>query len=216
MNEPLENRLRTPEQRNLANLQDRLVEALYRVDLDIILHGGTAIWRCYGGNRFSDDVDVYAIAPQLKKLEHSLGWELNRRGVKLEYPKYSTKRIIVFNDTARVKLEIMNKPDGLRAISKEYEKTDGTKLFVRTLKAENFIAEKISAYESRKYIRDAYDLYFLVSNLKEIKGKIKDELTLFIRSAEPPTDEQSLKDIVYSGVAPSFNEIMEYIGGRLK
>ena len=147
MNEPLENRLKTPEQKNLANLQDRLVEALYGVDLDIILHGGTAIWRCYGGNRFSDDIDVYATAPQLKELEHSLGWELNRRGAKLEYPKYSTKRIIVFNDTARVKLEIMDKPNGLRAISKEYEKADGTKLFVRTLKAEDFIAEKIVTYE---------------------------------------------------------------------
>jgi len=216
MSFPLENRLKTPEQKSLARLQDKLVEALYGVDLGIILHGGTAIWRCYGGNRFSDDVDIYATAQQLSRLEHNLTWELNKQGVKIEYPKYSTKRIIVFDDVARVKLEVMDMPAGLRAISKEYEKSDGTKLFVRTLGAEDFLVEKISTYEKRRYARDIYDIYFLVSSLGKIKAEMKSKLVRFIRHAEPPMDEQALKDIVYTGVAPSFKEIREAIGEKLK
>jgi predicted nucleotidyltransferase component of viral defense system len=32
---------------------------MYEKFPNAVIHGRTAIWRCYGSNRFSEDVDVY-------------------------------------------------------------------------------------------------------------------------------------------------------------
>ena len=36
-----------------------IVETLYEIFDNAVLHGGTSIWRCYKGNRISEEVDVY-------------------------------------------------------------------------------------------------------------------------------------------------------------
>ena len=46
----------------IAELQDRVIIELSS-RFGIILHGGTAIWRVYGGRRFSFDVDLYYKKP---------------------------------------------------------------------------------------------------------------------------------------------------------
>ncbi|TDA31485.1 MAG: hypothetical protein DSO04_03905 [Hadesarchaea archaeon] len=56
---PLYLRMRRERHRKVAVLQDMVVEALYRAFPRAVLHGGTAIWRCYSGNRFSEDLDVH-------------------------------------------------------------------------------------------------------------------------------------------------------------
>ena len=47
----------------IAELQDLLVIELSK-RFDFVLHGGTAVWRIYGGKRFSYDVDVYLAKPE--------------------------------------------------------------------------------------------------------------------------------------------------------
>ena len=42
-----------------AKLEDTVIELLYSRHKDLVLHGGTSIWRCYSGNRFSRDLDFY-------------------------------------------------------------------------------------------------------------------------------------------------------------
>ncbi len=39
--------------------QDILVMQIYEDFPTAVIHDGTAIWRCYGSNRFSEDVDIY-------------------------------------------------------------------------------------------------------------------------------------------------------------
>ena len=56
---PLHKRLRKRAHVELALLQDEVMEILYGIENGLVLHGGTAIWRCYGGNRFSEDLDFY-------------------------------------------------------------------------------------------------------------------------------------------------------------
>jgi predicted nucleotidyltransferase component of viral defense system len=56
---PLNQRLRRKQHIEIAKLQDFVMEALYRVFPEAVLHGGTAIWRCYSGSRFSEDIDMY-------------------------------------------------------------------------------------------------------------------------------------------------------------
>lgn len=56
---PLILRIKRKKHRELAGLQDILIENIYEILPETVLHGGTAIWRCYLGNRFSEDIDIY-------------------------------------------------------------------------------------------------------------------------------------------------------------
>jgi predicted nucleotidyltransferase component of viral defense system len=56
---PLILRLKRANHKELAKAQDIIVKALYETFNEAVFHGGTCIWRCYGGNRFSEDIDVY-------------------------------------------------------------------------------------------------------------------------------------------------------------
>jgi Domain of unknown function (DUF1814). len=51
--------IRNQVQLEKAKLEDALVELLYSRYVGLVFHGGTSIWRCYGGNRFSRDLDFY-------------------------------------------------------------------------------------------------------------------------------------------------------------
>ena len=56
---PLKNQLRGS-QASLAALQDEALDIFYEIETEGVLHGGTALWRCYGGKRFSEDLYFYA------------------------------------------------------------------------------------------------------------------------------------------------------------
>ena len=51
--------IKDPAQLEKAKLEDVITELLYRKYDSIVFHGGTSIWRCYSGNRFSMDLDFY-------------------------------------------------------------------------------------------------------------------------------------------------------------
>ena len=56
---PLHHKLKKKIHKTIALAQDILVMKMYEKFPNAIIHGETAIWRCYGSNRFSEDVDVY-------------------------------------------------------------------------------------------------------------------------------------------------------------
>ena len=82
---PLILRLKKAMHKEVAKAQDMVVEPLYRVFNGAVLHGGTAIWRCYNGNRFSEDIDVY-IPKNVDKLELLFEF-LERKGFGIEKKK---------------------------------------------------------------------------------------------------------------------------------
>lgn len=55
---PLILQLKRQNHKELAIAQDIMVENIFNIE-DAVFHGGTAIWRCYGGNRFSEVIDLY-------------------------------------------------------------------------------------------------------------------------------------------------------------
>ena len=59
---PIAKQLKKQSQVQIAFLQDEIVDILYSLTDDLILHGGTAIWRCYHGKRFSEDLDFYSLS----------------------------------------------------------------------------------------------------------------------------------------------------------
>ena len=214
--EPIEKSLKSEKQVAIARLQDLAMDAALAIEKEVILHGGTAIWRCFGGKRFSFDLDLYASDNQLKKLTRNLTWEFNKRGITMGY-SYSTERVIdIHNAQASVKLEILKKPAGKKSTQREYVRSDGTKMFVNTLPEEDFITEKIKAYKSRGYARDLYDIYHLLSSHGKPDKSTKKKLAAFLKSITSPKDEKQLKELIYEGVAPTFDTIVNYIKDEIK
>jgi predicted nucleotidyltransferase component of viral defense system len=215
MGMPIEVNLKDAKQVALARLQDYVVEAVVEVEQNIVMHGGTAIWRCYGGNRFSEDVDIYASNLQIKKLHNHLTWSLSKRGIKMDYPSEPGGTIVISDNIVNTKLEVMVPPNGLKSEQKEYERINGSKFFISTLSIGDFIREKASTYQKRRYIRDFYDLYHLVS-IEKPDPRTRKIIMNFLNGMEPPIDEGKLKDLVYTGVAPSFKTMVDYIGRRME
>ncbi|MFH1751880.1 MAG: nucleotidyl transferase AbiEii/AbiGii toxin family protein [archaeon] len=198
------NKLKKNAHRKIALLQDELVDIVYNISDKAVFNGGTAIWRCYSGNRFSEDLDFYFRPEENFKKDFVL--ELNSRG--LELLKYKKTENTVFakisNGETIVRLELAFREK--EHIVKTYEKADGTRINVFVLSPENLLSEKMSAYNNRKLIRDIYDVYFLSSIVTDVK--INAKLKEFLKKPVKPVDEKNLKTIVFSGAIPSFQQMI--------
>ena len=67
-NIPLNLRLKKKTEKEIAYAQDVILGEIYKFFPNAVLHGGTAIWRCYNGRRFSEDLDFY-LPKQKEKIE---------------------------------------------------------------------------------------------------------------------------------------------------
>lgn len=209
---PLEKRLKKRMHVEIAMLQDELVEILYGIENNLVFHGGTAVWRCYGGNRFSEDLDFYC--KDMGRLEAAFGKKTGERG--LMVLKFKKTANLVFckisNGNVEVRVEI-NHAVKKAAIAQPYEKADGSFMDVLTLSPEELIREKISAYGNRRFIRDIYDIYHLSNYVREDE-KVQKEVSKLLASLKPPVDEENLSAVVYSGKVLSFLQIVESLKRR--
>ena len=194
--------------KNIAGAQDIIVEEIYRVFNDAVLHGGTAIWRCYKGNRFSEDIDVYM---DLEKEKIDLLFEnLKKLGfiiIKKRIKGNSLYSVLSLNDT-QVQLEAVFKKEN--KFLKEYETSQGLFLNVYTLTPEDLIKEKTKTYLKRRKIRDLYDVFFLLRYVKN-KEEIKNELEQFILNFEQSIDPENLQIMILTPPIPTIKEMKEYI-----
>ncbi|VVB99913.1 Nucleotidyl transferase AbiEii toxin, Type IV TA system [uncultured archaeon] len=209
---PLKNQLRSPHAA-LAQLQDEALDIFYTVAPEAVLHGGTAIWRCYGGKRFSEDLDFYAPADRLMK--EKLGAESAKRSLVLT--KFRETRNALYSRISdgrtEVSIEATLRPSKRRILS-TYERADGSTNDIYTLAREDLIIEKAHAFASRKLIRDIYDVYFL-SGTADLKN-VRSELLKFLEKIPQPADEKNLRTLVYSGPCPSFSDMVSALERRLK
>ena len=205
---PLNLKLKKKIQKEVAYAQDVLVEELYNFFPKAIIHGGTAIWRCYNGNRFSEDVDVY-IPRNLNKINDFFNI-LEKRGfnvVKKRIKENSVYSHLIFQEIS-VRFEAtfqIKKP-----IFKRYETSESFFINIYTLSPEDLIVEKINTYLKRKKIRDLYDVFFLL-NYIEKKDNIKKHANKLIKGFEKPIDEKNLKTIIISGAVPSSEQLLNGI-----
>ncbi len=210
MDIPLLMRLRKQAHREVALLQDEVVEVLYSdfENFKPVLHGGTAIWRCYKGNRFSEDLDFYAKPGS--GFKEAFARQMESRGLQISKWKETENLIFVkiANEGNEVRLEI-NLKKMPKSIVGEFEKANGGVLGIYTLSATALLEEKMQAYQNRRLVRDIYDVYHL-SGIAKAPTHLKN----FLKNLAPPLDEENLKTIVYSGVAPSFKHIVNVLFSR--
>ncbi len=207
---PLATRLKRRAHISIALAQDILMSEAYDAFPDCVLHGGTAIWRCYGGGRFSEDVDFYipvregnatprfragVVAKGMKELE----FKVTENAIFAKYDRLGSA--VSFEAALRQPPESVVKP---------YEMLDGNLMLVRTLTPEDLILEKASSYASRMKVRDLYDVFFLL-NLVEVRAKVLGSVARMVEEHRRPVDQEQLKATVIVGVAPSWETLFEGI-----
>jgi len=215
MDIPLEKKLKKKAHIGIARLQDELVQMLYSIDPKLVLHGGTCIWRCYGGGRFSEDLDFYIGGRKAGEIVRELRISCKSRGLSVDKLKETQNLIFgkISGADAQVRVEI-NKRNFRKAAPLHYERADGSKIIVMGLKVVDLLSEKANAYLSRKLIRDIYDVYFLSGLLKEGE-KMPLEVKKMLEKLPTPLDAQNLGAIVYSGAVPAFEGMASMIRGRI-
>ncbi len=208
---PLRNLLKKQVQVELALLQDEACEIMYAVHPNAVFHGGTSIWRCYSGNRFSEDLDFYAQVNE--SFENDLIIEAKKRGLIISKFRKTQNNVFakISNGRMEVSLEVADRKK-TGEILVQYEKVDGSLINVFSLSKEDLIVEKANAFLNRKLIRDIYDVYFL-SNSVDLT-KVKTQLKKFVSNTPLPVDEKNLKSLLYSGAVPSFEQMLSVIRRR--
>lgn len=207
---PIIRQLKNRNQIEVPKLQDELIIILYDIDNSMVIHGGTSLWRCYSGNRFSEHIDLYSLSfpNYLDEFKN----EIKSHELKLLKLK-DTDNILFANisdGNVSVKIEINHKYYPENPVEMEYELIDGNSVNVLTLSPEDLIKEKILAYNDRRFIRDLYDIYVLIKYIK-YPEYIRENLVSFINNIQKPVDEDVLKSIVYIGLAPSYSRMLDYI-----
>ncbi len=200
---PLHLKIKKDVHKRISYAQDIIMHELYEFFPKAVFHGGTAIWRCYGGNRFSEDIDVYLHTKEnLDSLFSSLqlkGFRILKKRIK-ENSLYSELEL----DRVQVRFEaLFIKKDG---ILKEYELVDGTLMTVYTLSADELLKEKIAACLKRGKARDLYDIFFLLHYTKKKPAELEKVGSVII------SDEENLHATVLTGVIPTIEEMKKYIG----
>ncbi len=210
---PLEKRLRKRAHKDIGLLQDELVEMLYGIAPNLVFHGGTAIWRCFSGGRFSEDLDIY-IDNLPENFEQKFTSEIKSRGLTL--PKFKQTENLIFckveGPDAAVKVEI-NFAAKKKGEAVQYEKMDGSSMVVLCIPLPELVEEKAGAYLDRKFIRDIYDVFFLLP--KAGKPKPNGNVIKLAKESPLPVDEDNLANLIYSGAVPTFAQMLFSIRGRI-
>jgi len=206
MDIPLEKRLRKRLHVDVGRLQDEVMEAAYALDGSLVFHGGTAIWRCFSGNRFSEDLDLYSSHPG--RIADGLQEILSSRALTLIKLKRTENLIFakITDGVAEVRLEI-NTVVKKNGAATRYEKMNGSHMDVLCLSSDELVAEKAAAYKDRRFVRDLYDIYHL-SEMADGSLDAKAAVSSLLSGFKPPLDEANLSALVYSGAVPSVPQML--------
>ena len=210
---PLEQLLKNKEYLEIARLQDEVIARLYSVDTKLTFHGGTSIWRCYGGKRFSYDLDLYIknyneIEKLIKNLKR---YDLIVRSAKIRRGSRYIAYYSVSNFHTSITLEFSQKRT-VNSVLATYVKTDGSRMDIFSLSPESLLSEKIAAYQSRRSVKDIYDIFILAHTVK--LNETRQSIDRFLSEIKRPVDENTLAQLIYDGPIPDVKEIIDYIGRR--
>lgn len=207
---PISNILKRRDELETAQLEDDTISVLANITDKMAMHGGTAIWRCYNGKRFSTDIDVYIWDENFKEKfmnsAEKIGMEVSK------FRENGVTFIHVRKNNTEIKIEPRNMEK--MAILMPYERIDGSKVNILVLSPEDLVFEKIDAYNDRRAYKDLYDITILLNNVKK-PNKIKKALSEFAKDIPAPDESvQSLtefKATVYAGVIPTYAKMADFV-----
>ena len=209
---PIYEELKTEEQKKIAMLQDIAIDIVDKAVKNYVLHGGTAIWRCYNGNRFSYDLDFYFqeknVCSKISKVASSYHFKIDCIGKGKVYSK-----LYGYNTHVGIQGSIKK----VRGIAGTFLKYNNSSITVVVLSPTNIFLEKIYAYIDRRESKDLYDLYLLARGDVDgryiiDKAKIRAELNKFLTSFTKPVDNwEDLELMIIHGRLPTLENIIIFL-----
>lgn len=210
MNLPISSFLKRRSELETAQLEDDIISVLANITNKMALHGGTAIWRCYNGKRFSTDIDAYIWAEDFKDKFINAA-----KIIGVEVTKFREKGV-TFIHVKKNNTEIKIEPKNVEkdAILMPYERVDGSKINILALSPEDLVKEKIDAYKDRRAYKDLYDITVLLNSVK-YSGIVKNELSEFAKDIPTPNESvqsySEFKAVIYAGLVPSYEKMSDFI-----
>jgi len=194
----------------IAEFQDLIVIELCK-RFDFILRGGTAIWRIYGGKRFSYDIDIYYNNPK----EIADYFSTSKTFKILKSKLTSSKIYLKFGNEVVTELEVSPFSYDIKIVEADFWLVEGGSIIVKTLAPENLLKEKVGAFVSRRKSRDLYDIYYLLDfcEKEKIRPFLKELLPLL---KNEPKDFNMLSELIILGNSPSFRTIVEKVSKYAK
>lgn len=154
----------------------------------IVFKGGTALKKCFGLNRFSEDLDFTCLnKPDIKKIEDGLKrfkieFEIESESyedglkiiLRIKGPLYVGIRqsLCKFIIDFSFREDVILKPE-IKTIGRFLEELPSFDVFV--MQEKEILAEKIRAIFTRAKARDVYDLWFLVRKGVNIDERLVNE-----------------------------------------
>lgn len=194
---------------------------------ELVFKGGTALSKCYGLDRFSEDLDFNCEKEfDPKKLEKGL--ERFNLDFKLKETKYKNSLKVTIwvkgplyigtkNSFCKIELDIslrektLEKPE-IKSLGKFLEEVPVFDVFV--MKEQEIFAEKIRTSFTRNKARDVYDLLFLTEKETKInKDTINKKLSFYNLEWDKKKFLNSLKDkkeIWENELTPLVNRVPEF------
>ena len=210
VNIPLQIKLKRENHRRIAYAQDLVVKEVCSVFDKAVLHGGTAIWRCYNGKRFSEDLDFYL--PKNKEKIEILFENLKKAGFEIKKKKVSDNSVYSELELDRTSVRLEATFQKISGVLCDYEMSDGNIISIYSLSPELFLIEKSNTYLKRFKVRDLWDVFFLLKFIRNPE-KIK-EIENLIKKYKKPIDEGDLKILLLEGIVPSADEMINYIARK--
>ena len=168
-------------------LQDILLHLLYRKFPKTVFSGGTCIWKTLKGDRFSEDLDLYASSIP-ENLVNYLEKELALLGINCKILKKKKTTNMFF---IRFALSFPSHPReiiiSVEILSAQPKETETVTLYspypdippveMLILSKSEMLANKVSTIYDRNRPRDVHDLYFLLKlgteiNMQSIRKKV--------------------------------------------
>ena len=171
--------------------QDLLLFNIYKKTNILIFKGGTALYKLYGLQRFSEDLDFSLLkkinadeiiniikeavnqieGAKIKEIKKTHGSLLIKVGFDGLLTKYNTVRIDISTDNP-----VIEKFD-VKSYVSQY--IDINPFSIRILNLKEILAEKIHSIFARQKARDLYDLFFLLKFVEFNKQFIDKKLSNF-------------------------------------
>ncbi|MCL4451152.1 MAG: nucleotidyl transferase AbiEii/AbiGii toxin family protein [Candidatus Thermoplasmatota archaeon] len=180
----------------LAELQDYIIDIIYdRIQPAALLYGGTAIWRCFGSTRFSENIDIYMDSSAFEDLLSVL----EKYGISLIWQDLNMPtRIRLSKNSTDILLE--TKPGHAENQIHTYYRIDGSTKTINVLSPTELMIRKTEAYQGRRFIRDIYELYVLTNWLNKSDYTVRSRLSNFLQDLATPVDEKVLSSLLYAGL----------------
>lgn len=208
-------------------LQDIFLYLLYRKMPKIVFSGGTCIWKVLKGDRFSEDIDIYApsipkdITDYLKKELALLGVNCAVLKKKKTPNMFFLKFALSFPSHPReilISVEILSdKPEKTEKATLHSPYPDIPPVEMIILSPEEMLANKVSAIYERNRPRDIHDIYLLLKrgttiNMRSVRKK---EFHFNLSSFEKKLFEKektwkSLEPLLVTKL-PTFEEEVKFI-----